>query len=144
MGETGELVMDYDGSGYVRELEALNRDLLKQVARLEAELERRTAWSNGEIAKLRVEIDVLCIERDNVESEAEALKLRLEEAEAKLRKYEPSDGVMHQQLGMLLAIREAAELLDEACGILGRPEEYVRAVSTWLELPVVAQARKMP
>lgn len=61
---------------------------------------------------------------------------------AELRRYEPSDGVMHQRLAHVEAIRAAARL------IINRAEHSLDGPtvdeSAWLVLPVVVAARKEP
>lgn len=74
-----------------------------------------------------------------LEHERDALK-------AELRKYEPSDGVMHQLLAYREAIVEAARLLKPISGpgtehIEIKHEDWV-AMSAWLDLPVVKATRK--
>ncbi len=108
-------------------------ELEAELSAVEAELERRTAWSNEQIAKHDIALAIAEMERDDAE-------LRERHLEAELRKYEPSDGEMHQQLGMLLAIKEAARLLE----LYGPWREDVPSIEAWRALPVVAQARKMP
>ncbi len=130
MGETGESVSHAS---------CPTLDECKRIAALlektQAELDRRTAWSNEQLA-----------ERDRAialaEEECDEAELRVRGLEAELRKYEPSDGVMHQRLGMLLAIKEAARLLE----LYGprRWQEAVPSIEAWNALPVVAQARKLP
>jgi hypothetical protein len=74
------------------------------------------------------------------EERIEELELEVAELKAELRKYEPSDGVMIQLLGLNECIREAAELLDDVLfekGCSADPK-----LTAWMSLPAVAAARK--
>jgi hypothetical protein len=67
------------------------------------------------------------------------LELERDQLKAELRKYEPSDGVMHQLLAYYDAISEAADIM---AAIKTETGFGLDQVDRWLTLPAVTQARK--
>jgi hypothetical protein len=116
----------------IAERDALARELAIVKEQLEAtqtELERRTAWCNAQLAELQAEHDELALERD--------------ELKAELRKYEPSDGMMHKLLALNTAIVEAARMLELFTqGGPGMRQVTLEQVLGWLDLPAVQIARR--
>jgi hypothetical protein len=87
-------------------------------------------------ASLRAELETL----RSVHQDAQAELVKLEH---ELRKYEPSDGVMAQLLGLNECIREAARIFELLT--LGKPgfERLTLAdLLDWLALPAVKAAAK--
>lgn len=93
---------------------------------------RQAREARDENARLRVELA-------NAREDYAEVALERDELKAELRKYVPSDGVMHQRLGDQLAIDEAATLFEQwqAGNLVGR-----ESIATWLALPAVVHARK--
>lgn len=82
-------------------------------------------------------------ELTNVIDENKQAARAIAELEAELRKFVPSDGVMHQLLDYTLTIREAANAFESIQA--GWPRVYglhVVIIENWLALPVVVAARK--
>ena len=68
------------------------------------------------------------------------LEIEVQQLKHELRRYEPSDAVMIQLLGLNETIREAARLLADVQYEQGCASEP--AITAWLALPVVQRARK--
>lgn len=92
---------------------------------------------SAEIVRLTTELSEAKEERDDCAREALELK-------AELRKYVPSDGVMHQILDYTLTIREAAEAIDGMLTWKDCAPGLIKVFNNWLARPVVVAARKGP
>lgn len=82
---------------------------------VQAELERRTAWSNRQIAALQVDLAFAKSQRDDNENAWQCEKVKRENAEFRLKMAE--DNVLSKHNAMLMAVKNADEFRRnwEAC-----------------------------
>lgn len=125
--------------------EAFEADLDKarvEIADLKHRLSLATADPESQASQLLSKHNALLLASKNLDAlseELEEAESRVRNLEAELRKYEPSDGEMHQQLAFTEALREAVDLVAAE-----RPttRAWQAKAEASLELPVVRSARR--
>lgn len=110
-------------------------------------LQRERDEAKAEARGYEAERDEAIQERDAIERINSQLHVDLDELRAELRKYEPSDGVMHRELAFIEAIREAAGLLVNLTAFAHQfpgstPEAIRTGAKAWLALPVVKAVKR--
>ncbi len=86
----------------------------------------------------------LALVRADLTDDYDALALERDELKAELRKYEPSDGMMHKLLGLYGAIDDAAKLFEADANTVQKDwRAYQARIDAWLKLHDVRAARSI-